>query len=623
MNDEIKQREEQNDSIQDSSENIEKTEGTNIESGDAGNKPVQDDNTSTGEKNSGDPVEEDVKQSEKPLEPRPIPPDEASESAPEDTDEKVKALEEKPEITGELPEEKEKFTQPIEPRPIQPGEASFGSPDNIAGAADTEPGDIIKYETEEQYADAVQKFASEIEEIKKASEDTKSWKQIKIQLSEARERVKGLFLKEEDTQRLHALIDEVLEQVKDNQEKQKEKFLQEFKENYEKLKPIVEDSIKTALESDKFKKAREILIKTQNEVKNTRLQKIDREQLNNKIQETFEEVSRKQAVERENYEMETIENYHTLKKIVDDACNFADKTEQFRSGRKKLIDAQSNIKGKKLKKDQRDELYGLIRESFNNLNKRQEKERSEFNLETDENYNKIRPEIDEAIAFAATTDDFGQARQQLINMQKKIKELKLRREHRDKLYGDIRKIFNELNAKQTEDREEFSQESMENYKKLSDRVDEAFVEVENSGDFGLIRDTLIAVQSEIKFYTLKREHRNELFSRIREAFKLFDEKRKEYRDRRKEEKKHKLADNIKDIEASNTALAESIMSDKALLETELKKLEELSGTTENTARNVIESNIEDIKKRIGKKEAKIEENNNKITEIKAELEKAG
>ena len=438
---------------------------------------------------------------------------------------------------------------------IEPGKENPIDPSNV------ESGEVLgTNRTEEEYKKAKEAIEKEIAECQKLVEQTRDWKDIRLRLNDAKDKLKALFLEKEDDEKYLNQINELFRMLNDKQAEEQKKFSQESDENYVKLKELVDEAIETADKADNFREARAGLIKVQKNFRGVKLKRSQRDELLDDINKAFEALQQRQAEERENFEMECIENYHSLKKIIDEAVNFSKDTTQFGKARKQLIDAQSNIKGKKLKRDQRDELYQNIRDAFNDLNDRQEADRELFEKETSMNFDNLRKIVDEAIAFAEEATDFKQAREALINAQGTIKGMKLKRGQRDKLYADIRKVFNKINETQEAERKEFDAEANANYKRLTEKVDDAFDLVHGVDDFRLIRETLIAIQGEVKIVKLKRAQRNELFARIREAFGIFDKKKEDYFG--KPEKEAKAEKESKEEESDSTP-AEEVKSEEA------------------------------------------------------------
>ncbi len=435
------------------------------------------------------------------------------------------------------------------------------------------------------------------------------------QLKDLAQRVRSAAIEKETKDSLSEKIDAIFEQWKKIREEKKNAFEENAQKNYAEFKPKVDEAVKFATETDDFRSARETLIDLQKSVRKETFARDQRNELSDLLSEAFLSLSARQAAERDNYEMECIENYHHLKPIVEAAVQFATQASRFKDARQKLIDVQNEIKGKKLKRDQRDELYGVIRENFDKVNERQEAERGQFDEIAAENYAKIKPIVDESINFANSTDDFAAARQTLINAQKEIKKMRLKREQMDELYAAIREVFEKINESQSAEREEYEKECIENYNRLKIKAEEALVEVKNTSDFGLIRETLLAVQGEIKFFKLKKDQRNELFAIIREAFTIFDEKRNAYKENRKSQRADKVKELLDSTKAKIERINDSIEKDKisiAELNTDLEKAEE-------EAKAEIQANIEKLEISIKDKLVSIEHNNKRIEELEQEL----
>jgi chromosome segregation ATPase len=483
-----------------------------------------------------------------------------------------------------------------------------------------ESGAVIgNYDSEEKYNEAINGITAEIEALEKTAEETNEWKEIRGSLNDAKDKLKALFLKDEDTNKLLDRINATFDKINQRQQEEQEKFEEESNENYEKVKEKVDEAIKKSNESEDFKQAREYLLEAQNEFKGVRLRRSQRDELYDSINAAFEKINQRQIEERENYEMECSENYIKLKQNIMEAVEFSKKSAHFGKARQALIDVQSKIKGKKLKRDQREELYQIIRDNFEDLNQRQEKDREQFEAESAKNYDNLSKIVDDAIAFASDTENYKDGREQLINAQSAIKGMKLKREQRDELYARIRKIFNELNDRQSQEREDFDKVTGHSYEKLTEKVNQCFDLVLGLDDFKMIRDSLITVQSEVKIARLKKDQRNELFARIREAFGIFDKKRDEYFSKRREEKKDKLAEAKENLVERRARLLETLDTDKAertALNTELEKPE-----IDEAEKVQLEAKVAGLNTKISEKEERLADFDRRINELDEEINK--
>lgn len=478
-------------------------------------------------------------------------------------------------------------------------------------------GDVLGKYSDEEYAKVLNESKTEAENWIQYAKEKANFNEIKSQALELKEKIKAKFLKDEDNNLISQMIDELIDNISEKQSEEREKLDEIFNQNYDAIKEKANSIIDESYKTENFKEARESLIALQNEIKEIRLRKSVRDDFQNKINDAFQDVIRRQSEERENYEMECIENYHNIKSKVDEAVSFSNKTNNYGQARQKFINIQNDIKGKNLKREQREELYQTIRDNFESLNTRQESERDDYINQCNDNFEKLGIVVNEAIEFAKSTDNYSEARQRLINAQSEIKGVKLTRDQRDKLYGEIREIFNGLNDQQSGEREEFEKEASENYDKVTKKINEAFELVHGVSDFRLIRETLIAIQGEVKILRFKREQRNELFGRIREAFSIFDKKKDEFFSKRREEKSNKLtsikmglSDKLVRFEASLQIDQESLNA----LTQSLDSAQEDKKVEINEKINALNSKIADKEKMIGETQARIIDIDKEISE---------
>lgn len=464
---------------------------------------------------------------------------------------------------------------------------------------------IMKYATDAEYQNAYQAISNDISIWCESVKTINDWKTLRNNQIELRGALKMLFLSKEDTKKLNDLIDEHAEIIDERQNVEKMEKDKLFENNYNELKEKVIDVCNKANQTSVFKEGRDLLVKLQDEIKPIPLKRSQREEFFSLIQAAFLSINEKQASERENFEMECIENYHSLKKVIEEACTFSKESPRFTDARKKLIDVQKLIKGKKLRREQRDELYQIIRDYFDALNQRQTAEKSINEEEISANYSRLSKVVSEAIDFANTTEEYGEARARLISAQNEIKSLKLNRNQRDELFAAIREVFTKMNDMQSSEREAFETEAEENYIKLTEKINNCFELVLGLTDFRLIRENLLAIQGEVKIIRLKRSHRNELFARLREAFNLFDKKRDDFFSVKREERKRKFTTNLDNIKAKITRLEELKAKDIELLSQ--------IGETEE------EERVNNLKARIQEKESQINEANVKYQELLNEM----
>ncbi len=462
-----------------------------------------------------------------------------------------------------------------------------------------------------------EEFASEInidiEFVTEEAKNSSNWKEVRNKI---RDLISILNSYQPALENKNSLLDKLnssLEILIARQKEETEKIQAEQTKNYEQIKVIVDEAIKFANETQNFNEAREKLINAKSEFRKLSLKREHAEEILTALNNAIENINNKIREERENYEMECSENYHILKAKVEATVEKASKATHFKSARQSLIDLQSEIKDKKLKRNQREELYQIIRDCFEGINQRQQQERQMSDADYEENYQKIKKIVDDAISFAENiTTSFKEAKDTLIAAQAAIKAAILRKIQKDELFSNIRRVFESINEKQNADRENYDKEANENYSKLSAKIEEAFVYLNNTSDFRLLRENIIGIQSEVRIVKLKREQRTELLEKIQKAFVIIDKLKNEYFEKRKQERIIKLNETLSNLELKIQRLEESINADK-------QSIDHIKSDDMNESDK--EEKIKAIQERISEKEQKIAETRTRIEELQKEKEK--
>lgn len=460
------------------------------------------------------------------------------------------------------------------------------------------------------------------DEVTNALESLKSISDIREARNRINEKIKflkALALGREAYEEFNTKLIAALDELNQKQRQEFEKLEQEQITNYGNIKIKVEEAIQETENIVEFKTAREKLIAVQTEMNSLTLKREHKDELVQKFNIAFQNLNKRQAEEWEKYEMEYSENYLNLKKVVEEAIAFAADNPNFKEAREKLIAAQQNFKGLRLKKENREELFKKVQDAFDALKERQNADREGFDEEADENYAKIKPVVDDAITFAKDVTNFKQGREALMSAQAAIKGIKLRKEHRDELYAAIRATFEGLNERQTEEREVFDKETDENYSKLNEQLAKCTDELNNDPEFNKIRDILIAVQGDVKLLKLKREQRNQLFTRIRELFAILDVKRKEYRDNKAADKRNKLNSIFVNLQNKIARIEESISWDIKSLNFQKEKLANIDAEEDPKVVEDINSKIAMFEERVKEKEESIAETKKRLDDIQKEM----
>jgi len=473
---------------------------------------------------------------------------------------------------------------------------------------------------EEKYDEIYAEFKVNVLEKIKFSQESEIINKGRDALIEVQNQFKELNLRRDHREEIVKLLDEAFDNLNHRQAEERERYEMECIENYHNLKAIVDEAFDFFQNSENLRDVRLKLIEAQNSFKGLVLKKEQREEQFDIIQKAFDKLNEKQAAEREEFEKEAEENYSKLKIVIDESIEFSKTAEIFKDARQRLIKAQKEIRGKKLRKIQRDNLYGAIREAFEELNIRQDKYREEFDKEAEENYQMLKKSIDGAIAYALNTDNYNEARETLIKAQNTIKGMRLKKEQMDSLFSSIRETFNEVNHKQDEDRDEFVKECNENYAQIKGKLAKASTDLDgNNIIYKDYREKLIALQNEIKIVKLKRDQRNDLFQKMRQVFNKFDEKRDAFFDNVKENKKDKLESVIENLNRKIDRIKDSLSWDQKSYDFQQAKFDDPEMNMTDDDKKEVEKKIAFIKGVINDKLDSIKEVEDRIAEIEKEI----
>ena len=215
---------------------------------------------------------------------------------------------------------------------------------------------------------------------------------------------------------------------------------------------------------------------------------------------------------------DALNNYKMLKNQLEQALKKVNLTSDLREAKGILIEVQSGFKGLKLAKEDREELYGKLQDSFAEINKKIEDERTGFNNEAQQNYRVIKTKVDEALFLASNPKDFKETWDFLIEVQTLFKGTKLLREHRENLYARLQEAFEKIKAFKEIGKTSFEKESSQNYVQLKQIIEEAISMANQTSDFRIAKDALIMAQAEFRNTKLTKEQRDELNAKLQDAF---------------------------------------------------------------------------------------------------------
>ncbi len=143
------------------------------------------------------------------------------------------------------------------------------------------------------------------------------------------------------------------------------------------------------------------------------------------------------------------------------------------------------------------------------------------------NYGILKSILDTGLTKAGAANNLHEAKGYLIEVQSHFKGLMLRREDREELYGKLQEAFSVINKKIEEERLDFEIEAISNYEAIKPSLNEASDRAINSDNLRTAWESLLGIQHQVKAAKLLREHRDELYAKLQEAFLMLKIRREE------------------------------------------------------------------------------------------------
>lgn len=322
-------------------------------------------------------------------------------------------------------------------------------------------------------------------------------------------------------------IADAISSITQRQIQERENYEMECSDNYLQLKTKFESILSTIPDTKDFTKTRQDLIEAQKTISSKTLKRNQQEELYQIIRNGFEQLTQIQEEDKANFMAEANENYSKLLPLVDNAINIAQTADTFKEAREALIAAQTSIKGITLTKEQRDELYGKIREVFEKVNLQQEEERNHFFKESEENFQKLLAKIEAEKEKLLNNPHFKTIRENLLTIQSEIKVWKLRTDNRNKLYETLKEAFKLLDEKRNEFFETQKKQKKNKYEVLVKNLKEKYdklVEAMQLDKDELAKMEQVQVNSDNDELSSENEKRKEILkSKIEEKDKRIQE----------------------------------------------------------------------------------------------------
>ncbi len=280
-----------------------------------------------------------------------------------------------------------------------------------------------------------------VEEAIYQAEKCEDWREAKKYLIEAQQSFRGLRLVREQREELYNKLQLAFDHVNARQSSDQLNFQHEALINIQKLKPMVEDALREAATSSNFQDTRDKLIRVQNEFRGIRIEKESREQLYQKLQEAFDILNKRVEEERAKVHTLADQNYEYFSEQVMLVKKEAATTSSFKEVRDKIRELQAQLRDSLLHREQKDQLYQELQESFTLINHRQDQEREVYESESQANYRRLGKMVADGLQQAQESNEFRETREFLKKIQGEFKGIRMQRDQREELYSRLQSAF--------------------------------------------------------------------------------------------------------------------------------------------------------------------------------------
>ncbi len=295
------------------------------------------------------------------------------------------------------------------------------------------------------YADIKTKCEAALNGIK----ENKTFKETREALSEIQNLLNDKDLKREQRNELYELVHACYAEIDKRREEEQEEYEKTTSANYEAVKPKLEAFQQTIANSENVQETREALKKLQAETWETRLKKEHRSEVHDTFNKLFEALSQRYEALKFQFENESNANKDELALRVEEVEKFVASSTDLKATKEQLKAMQKQLNEMKLTPYHRQELWNLIDKAFKEVNKKMDEAFGDERKVAEENYAKIKPQVEAAVEAVKSEKMFKEAREKmkagfdLI----KDKELKLMPRQRQELWKMLEQTNIELNEK--------------------------------------------------------------------------------------------------------------------------------------------------------------------------------
>ena len=276
--------------------------------------------------------------------------------------------------------------------------------------------------------------------------------------------------------------------------------------------------IKNRISESNFRDLKTLLIDQQRELKLIDLERDQRNELRQLIDECFEKISFIREQEQRAFEYSSEKTRERLSPLVEKALFESRYNDDTREAWDFCISVQNEFRGIRLQKEIREMLYQQLQEAFDMLKERRSQEQGILEKKSVSAQRELMPEVEQLVAEAAATDDLDAHWTKLIALQQEIRDQALTHESRRLLLDKLQQAFDALKSRKEKRQIRLEEESLANALGLEEMIAEGEVAAAEAEDFRMAFDRLKQIQQAFRELSLPREEREILYQRLQQAF---------------------------------------------------------------------------------------------------------
>ncbi len=220
------------------------------------------------------------------------------------------------------------------------------------------------------------------------------------------------------------------------------------------------------------------------------------------------------------------ENSDFMAKEVDRAVDISKNHENFKEAKNMLIEIQKEFEKKYIHPESHEYLWSVLQDAFTRLKKREKVFFSEQKKQWEENYKKLSSSLESAISNIKEDCDLYSVKSSLIKVQKSFKGLSLERSKQQELWTKLQNSFEKLKKIENDFIEKNKENWDNNFRTLTEKLNEIDLEVNNKEYSRKIWDSLKAIQDSLKIKPIGKENEEEVRNKIQSLFDILKLKQK-------------------------------------------------------------------------------------------------